>query len=102
MWYLLGDPPEFHVGEFADVHEDGHGDDSAGRRGRHAQVLVQVRVVTQNLDLEGQYVRLLYIGIIPGGLVYLFKRSKNVVLVHFVVRACSFLLKLLFGRSSNC
>ena len=57
MWYLLGDPPEFHVGEFADVHEDGHGDDSAGRRGRHAQVLVQVRVVTQNLDLEGQFVR---------------------------------------------
>ena len=40
MSFLVCDPPEFHVGEFADGDENGHADDAAGGRGGDAEVLV--------------------------------------------------------------
>ena len=38
--FLVCDPPEFHIGEFADGDENGDADDAAGGRGGDAEVLV--------------------------------------------------------------
>ena len=44
--------PEFHIGELSDGDENGDADDTAGGGGGDAEVLVQIRVVTEDLYLS--------------------------------------------------